>query len=59
MKFKFFLDCGFVGTEREELIDIPDEEFDGLSSDEIDRFVEEEYLSDWVHNYISYYAKRV
>ncbi|UOE77178.1 DUF7167 family protein [Parageobacillus thermoglucosidasius] len=36
---------------REEEIDIPDEELEGLSEEEIDKYIYENYYKDWLESH--------
>ena len=48
---KVSLSIGFAGDVREETIDIPDDELDGLSAEEKED-VYEGYWKEWSANYI-------
>ena len=53
VNIKVYLTIGLVGCDREEVIEIDDEELEGLD-EETRRKVFEEYLKDWAYNYIEY-----
>lgn len=46
MKIKVILGIGVAGCYREDIIEIPDEELEGLNEEERERFINE-YLSEW------------
>jgi len=49
-KYKFYVSTGYVGSRCEEVIDIPDEELEGLSEKEVDKYIYENYYKDWLEN---------
>ena len=49
-KYKFYVSTGYVGSMREEEIEIPDEELEGLSEEEIEEYIYENYYKDWLQN---------
>lgn len=51
MKIKVTLSIGLVGCEHKDEIDIPDEELEGMSAEEIDARLDEEW-KEWAWNYI-------
>jgi hypothetical protein len=42
-KFKFYVNTGYVGSDREEVIEIPDEELEGLTEQQKEKMMEEEF----------------
>jgi hypothetical protein len=51
-KFKFYVSTGYVGSDREEVIEIPDEELEGMSESEIEDYVHENYYNEWLWSII-------
>jgi hypothetical protein len=49
-KFKFYINTGYVGSDREEVIEIPDEELEGMTEEEKDNYIYENYFEDWLAN---------
>lgn len=49
-KYKFYVSTGYVGTMREEVIEIPDDELEGLSEEGKDDYIYEAYFQDWLAN---------
>lgn len=49
-KFMFTASIGYAGASREEEFEIPDEEFEGLTEEEINEYVEESYEV-WLSNF--------
>lgn len=49
-KYKFYVSTGYAGSMREDVIEIPDEELDGLSENEINEYIDEHYYKDWLAN---------
>ena len=60
MKYTFYASTGYVNSMREEEIDIPDEELEGLSDLEKDEYIRENYFNDWLVNHVDqgFYEKR-
>lgn len=48
-KFRFHVSTGFVGSRREEIIEIPDEDVEGLSDQEKDSLINEVW-QEWLWN---------
>ncbi|GIP55939.1 DUF7167 family protein [Paenibacillus vini] len=48
-KFKFTISTGYVGSKREEIVEIPDEEFEGLNEIEREALIQESW-EDWLWN---------
>jgi len=48
MKFMFKVSTGYVGSEVEEIIDVPDRELEGMTVEEIDTYVFRTYYEDWL-----------
>ena len=46
-KFKFSVSTGYVGSKREEIVEIDDEDLEGLTPEEQDKLVQEVY-DDWL-----------
>lgn len=49
-KYKFYVSTGYMGSLKEEIIDVPDEELEGMSEDEKDDYINETYYQDWLTN---------
>lgn len=49
-KFVFYVSTNVVGSKQEEVVEIPDEELEGLNEEERNKVVEE-YYKDWLGNY--------
>lgn len=43
VKLKLYVSTGIVGSEREEIIEIPDEELEGLTGNEKEEVFQEEF----------------
>lgn len=50
-KYKFYVTTGFVGAMREEVIEIPDEELEGMSEEEKSDYINENFFQDWLVNH--------
>ena len=51
-KFEFSMSMGYVGCERKDVIEIPDEDFDEeWTEQERDRFIEKEW-EEWTWSYV-------
>jgi len=50
-KFKMSLGIGFANAKQKEVIEIPDEELEGLSEEDREKLLDE-YLNDWMWNHI-------
>jgi hypothetical protein len=48
-KFIFSISTGIVGSEKREVIEIPDDQLEGLSAQEREQYIQEEYMQ-WVGN---------
>jgi hypothetical protein len=48
-KYKFYISTGYVGADVSEIVEIPDEELEGLTESEIDKYIQQEYDM-WVSN---------
>ncbi|NGP58168.1 hypothetical protein FLT15_07115 [Paenibacillus thiaminolyticus] len=48
-KFKFSVSTGYVGSRREEIVEIDDAELDGMTEDERANYLNE-YWQDWLWN---------
>ncbi len=48
-KFMFYASTGYVGSKREEEVEIPDDELEGLTEKEQEKVVQE-YYDEWVGN---------
>lgn len=48
-KYKFYASLGYTNAKREEDVDIPDEELEGLSEEEREKYIQEEY-DNWLGN---------
>jgi hypothetical protein len=51
-KFLFKVSTGYVGSQREEVVEIEDEEFEGLNEQEIENLVDE-YYNEWMQEKIN------
>ncbi len=51
MKIKVTLGIGLHNAEQEDILEIPDEELEGLTEAEIDNLCDQ-YLREWMNNYI-------
>jgi hypothetical protein len=49
-KFKFYASTGYNGSQREEVVEIPDEELEGLNEEEKSDYIQANYFDDWVVN---------
>jgi hypothetical protein len=47
-KYVFFASTGYVGSSREETVEIPDEELEGMSENEQTAYVDKNYYQDWL-----------
>lgn len=52
-KFMFCVSTNLVGSEIEEVYEIPDDELEGLTEDEKKRVVQEHY-DDWLGNHAEF-----
>lgn len=52
MKFKFAVSTGYVGCERSETVEIPDEELEGLDEEARDKVIND-YYDEWLWENIS------
>lgn len=50
-KFKFSVSTGFVGSAREEIYEIDDDDFVGLSDEAAEALIDEHY-DEWMHEKI-------
>jgi hypothetical protein len=57
MIVKATLSIGFIAADREDEIEIPDEELDGLDANAQEQVINK-YLRDWAWNYIEISYKR-
>lgn len=51
MKVKAYLGIGYANSCQERIIEIPDEELEGLSEDEQGKIISE-YVDEWANEYI-------
>lgn len=51
-KFKFYVGTGYVGSTREEEVEIPDEEFDGCESQQDKDDIISDWFNDWLGNHL-------
>lgn len=58
MKFRFNLELNLMGCKKSEVIDVDDDELEGMSDDEIDLYVERELLRDWAYQQMDYWCER-
>ena len=49
-KFTFYITTNYVGSKREEIIEIDDDELKGKTDEEIDKYIYEHYFIDWMTN---------
>jgi hypothetical protein len=59
MKFKFHVGMNLSGCEITEIVDIPDKELENMSDDEMQNFVDKEFLEEWMYDRINFYAERI
>jgi hypothetical protein len=52
--YKFYISTNVVGSKREEIIEIPDEELEGKSDGEKDDYIWEKYYLDFLNNNCDY-----
>ena len=58
MKFKFMMEMSLVGCKKEEIIELDDENFEGMSADDLENAVDE-MAHEWMHQNIDYWAERM
>jgi len=51
MKIEAYLSIGFATANHEEIIEIPDEDLEGLTKEEKDDYINE-CVQEWADNYI-------
>lgn len=51
MKFKFSVSTGYVGSRREDIVEIDDTDLEGLSKEERAKVIEEHW-QEWAWNYL-------
>lgn len=49
-KYTFYVTTGYVGSKRDEVIDIPDDELEGMTEEEKDKYIYEYYFQDWLNS---------
>jgi hypothetical protein len=49
-KYVFYYSIGFANAKQREVVDIPDEEIEGLSEDEREAMLEQRF-QDWASNF--------
>jgi hypothetical protein len=54
MKVKFTVALGLVGCKQSEVVDIPEDDVEGLSEDGLQDYLQE-YALDWQTNYVDVY----
>lgn len=53
MKIKYKLSIGYPGAVREDVIEIDDEDLEGLTSEKIERIIDDIVLGEALDKYIS------
>ena len=48
-KFMFYASTRYVGAEREEVVEVPDEELEGMSEEQVFDYVYDNYFIDWIN----------
>lgn len=56
--YKFSVSTGYVGSEKENYVEIPDEELEGKTEDEKYEYIYENYFRDWLEENIDYVWER-
>jgi hypothetical protein len=51
MKVNAYLSIGYPAADHSDIIEVPDDELEGLSEDRRDEVINE-YVQDWADNYI-------
>jgi hypothetical protein len=57
-KFKFVVRTHYVGSDIEEIIEIPDEELEGLTEFERNKIIDE-YYEDWKNEQLEQYWEEI
>lgn len=58
MKVKIKASICVYGANREAIVDVSDEEIDGMSEQEIENYLDE-YVREWANNFIEISATRL
>lgn len=52
--YKFYVSTGYINSGCEEVIEIPDEELEGMTESEKDNYIYETYFQDWLSTNAEY-----
>lgn len=58
MKVKWGWDDGYVGGRRDEILEIPDEDLEGMTEREIEDYIDEEVKQAFADR-VTYYWKKI
>jgi hypothetical protein len=58
MKIKISVSTGLVGSRREEEVEVPDQDLEGLSQEEQEKYLDE-YAQEWLWSHIDFAWSRV
>lgn len=56
--YQYTLSIGFHGAEHEDVREFDDKELEGMTEEEIEKYVEEDYLT-WRGNYLDGWFRRI
>ena len=57
MKIRVQASLDLVGCKVETIMEVPDEELEGMSDADIDYYINAEYAQDWAMEQLDYYAE--
>jgi hypothetical protein len=52
--YKFYVSTGYINSTREEVVEIPDTELEGMTETEKDDYIYKEYYQDWLNSNADY-----